>query len=422
MSEVSKWLSQTGSEDEFDHLSLAHGANAVGAYRDIRESLGVARSEHYGGYYVLTRYADIVAAARDHRTFSSERDFNGPGLGGGGIAIPPNPATRNSLDEMDPPEWKRLRSALNPTLSPAAVEKIKPTIQELTTYFIDQFIESGEADLVLDLAASIPAIVTLDFVGLPRAEWESYADPIHKMAYVHRDRPEYAPVYEATLWILDQLRIEIVEHRREPKDDLISYLIRHDGGGVPFTDQEIWEMLYISLSGGIDTTTALMSNTFFYLHEHPAERRKLRDNPSLIDSACEEFLRAFTPVQALARTLTKPVQMCGVDMQRGDRVLLAWASANRDGDQFDDADEVQLDRFPNRHCAFGVGIHRCLGSNLARTVFKTVVPEFIRRVPDYQVIAEGARRYDRVGIVNGWEQMPIAFTPGKREGTASKIF
>jgi cytochrome P450 len=254
--------STTDTTQQFDHHSHAHAANATAIFRQIRESDGVAHSDLYGGYYVLTRYADIAAAARDHQTFSSKRDFNGPGMGGGGLVIPPDPSTYLSLDELDPPEWKRIRSALNPRLAPNAVKGMMPTLQEITTYFIDRFIELGIGDLVLDVANPIPAIMTLDFLGLPREEWERYADPIHKINYVHRERPEYAEVIESVGWVLDQLRMHIASRRRDPQDDLITYLVNHEADGTPFSDKEIEEMLFLALAGGLDTTTALMSNAF----------------------------------------------------------------------------------------------------------------------------------------------------------------
>jgi cytochrome P450 len=397
----------------FDHHSLEHGADPVCTYRAIRENAGVVHSDSWGGYWVLSKYADIAAAARDHATFSSDRER-------GGATIPPNPATRMSLDELDPPEWKRIRSAFNPTLSPAAVERMKPRIQQITAYCIDQFIEAGVGDLVLDLANPVPAIVTLEFLGLPLDQWERYAGPIHKLAYVRRDQPELADVLEDSAWIFEKLKKRIAECRLDPGDDFVSYLINLDAEGSALSDAEIEEMLFISLGGGIDTTTSLMANTFKYLSEHPEELRRLRDDPSLIDSACEEFLRVFTPIQALARTVTTPTLVADVELQVGDRVLLAWASANRDPDQFPDADDIQLDRFPNRHCSFGIGIHRCLGSNLARTQFKIVVNEVIRRMPDFLVTA-GARRYERVGLINGWIEMPVTFTRGPQESSLGAL-
>ncbi len=402
-------------QDQFDHHSSEHAANAECIYRELRELGGVSRSDLYGGFFVLGRYSDITTIARDHETFSSARngDDNGPGTGG--VTIPPNPATRMSLDEMDPPEWKRIRSALNPPFSPASISKLEPLIGQLDSYLLDRVIESGSADLVLDLANPLPAIVTLDMLGFPKADWEPYADPLHKMVHVRRDQPEYEEVLQGTLWILEQIRTRIADCRRSPGNDLVSYLVHHDGGGTPFTDPELEEMVFLVMAGGIDTTTALLANTFVYLDENPDDRRRLQADPTLIASACEEALRVFTPIQALARNVTKTTEIHGVEMHAGDRVLLAWASANRDPDQFPDPDEVRLDRFPNRHCSFGIGIHRCLGSNLARTVYKITVGSVLRRLPDYQVVSAGAHRYDQIGTINGWEHVPVTFTPGARE-------
>jgi cytochrome P450 len=405
----------------FDHHSPEHAANATEIYRALRAVGTAAHSELYGGYYVLSRYDDIYEAARNHAVFSSNRDLDGPGSNVGGLSIPANPSMYVSLDEMDPPEWKRIRSAMAPTLSPAAIKRMAGRVAEVTAYFIDRIIEAGSGDLVLDLANPIPAVVIVGYLGLPLQDWERFADPVHKMVYLLRGHPEYDEVLAGMDWILDQLRAIIADRRAEPTDDLASYLINHPADGAPLDDREILEMLYIVLLGGIDTTTALISNALYYLHEHPADRARLIAEPALIDGACEEFLRFFSPIQTLARTVKDPATFAGVDFKHGDRVLLAWASANRDESQFERPDEVMIDRFPNRHCAFGMGIHRCLGSNLARNQFKTVLAEVLRRLPDYRVDDQEARRYKRIGMVNGWERMPATFTPGKREGTLEAL-
>jgi cytochrome P450 len=407
--------------DSFDHHSPDHAANAPEIFRALRETGRAGRSELYGGFHVLTRYDDIYAAARNVPVFSSNRDLDGPGSNVGGLSIPANPSMYVSLDEKDPPDWKRIRSALNPTLSPAAVERLSDRVMEITTYFIDQIIEKGSGDLVLDVANPVPAVVIVDYLGLPLAEWERFADPIHKMVYLLRGHPEYDQVLEGMTWILDQFRVLIAARRAEPTDDMASYLIKHPGDGTPFNDQEILEMLYIIILGGVDTTTSLISNAFHYLSEHPEDRQRMIDDPSLIDPACEEFLRFFSPIQTLARTVNEPVTFAGAEMKHGDRVLLAWASANRDESQFDRPDEVVIDRFPNRHAAFGIGIHRCLGSHLARSQFKTVLQEVLRRLPDYRVDVDESKRYNRIGIVNGWERIPATFTPGEREGNLEAL-
>lgn len=397
---------------DFDHHSLEYANTAHEMYREIRENGGVARSEQYGGFYVFTRYDDITTLARDWETYSSDRDQNGPGSGGGGGSIPANPASRASLLEMDPPEWRRVRTALSKALAPGAVQRRMPRIQYFADLCVDRIIEKGRGDLALDVSMPIPALLTLDIFGFPLDEWERYAEPFHKMVYLRRDHPEFAEAMEGLQWVMDQIRARIALLRRTPGDDLLSELMRHPGDGRPFDDQELEEMMFTLFAGGIDTTTALMSNAFAYLAEHPDERAKLREHPELLEAATEEFLRVVSPVQNLARTVTHTVEFDGVEMHRGDRVLLSWASANRDPEQFENPDEVILDRFPNRHCAFGMGIHRCLGSNLARAQFQVVVQTVLRRMPDYRVVA-GARRYPRLGTINGYECLPVEFTPGR---------
>jgi cytochrome P450 len=406
---------------QFDHNSIEHAADPACSYRALRESAGLTHSDRYGGFYVVSRYDDLVTAARDRQTFSSARDQGQPGGEGGGLLIPPNPTTRLSLIEMDPPEWRRVRTAVNPWLSPAAVEKsFLSTIRALTEAFIDGFIENGCADLVLDLANPIPSIITLDFIGFGHDDWEKFARPIHELAYIPKDKPEYEAVGKGLMWIMMRVRELIARRRREPAQDLVSYLVSHDAEGRPFTDDEIAELVMIVIFGGIDTTTALIANALNYLAGNPADRGRLIADPALMDSALEEFLRLFTPVQATARTVTKETSLAGTTLHRGDRVLLSWASANRDADQFDAPDEVRLDREPNRHCAFGLGLHRCVGSNLGRAQFKIIVSEVLRRLPDYQVVPDGAKRYQRVGEVNGWATLPVVFTPGQREGKSDE--
>jgi cytochrome P450 len=402
---------------QFDHHSLEHATDPAGSYRALRESPGLAHSDLYGGFYVLSRYDDVVAAARDRLTFSSARDQGQPGGEGGGLVIPPNPTTHMSLIEMDPPEWRRVRTAVNPWLSPAAVEEsFLPAIRDLATAFIDSFIEDGRADLVLDLANPIPSIITLDFIGFGHEDWEKFGRPIHALAHIPKDKPEYEMVRDGLTWIMGQVRELIARRRREPAHDLVSYLVSYDAEDHPFTDDEITELLMIVIAGGIDTTTALMANTFSYLSDSPEDRRRLIENPALMDSALEEFLRIFAPVQATARTVTRETSVAGCPLHKGDRVLLSWSSANRDADQFDAPDEIRLDREQNRHCGFGMGIHRCVGSNLGRAQFKIIVGEVLRRLPDYRVVREGAEQYERVGEVNGWVTLPVTFTPGRREG------
>ena len=211
----------------------------------------------------------------------------------------------------------------------------------------------------------------------------------------------------------------IAARGREPRDDLITHLVESEIDGAPIPDDEIVEMCNLVLGGGVDTTTALLGHAFHYLDEHPEVRPRLLEDSSFMSTAIEEWLRYFSPTQALARTATRDVEVGGQLVKEGERVLVCWAAANHDPESFDRHDEIVLDRFPNRHAAFGLGAHRCLGSNVTRAETAIVLEEVLRRVPDYRLVPGAAVRYDDIGVVNGWAGMPATFTPGHRVGNGT---
>jgi len=171
------------------------------------------------------------------------------------------------------------------------------------------------------------------------------------------------------------------------------------------------------VGGGFDTTTALTSNAFRWMAEHPAERARLAAaDASLWDTATEEFLRYFSPSQGDARTVTQDCEVAGFEFAKHDRVLISFAIPNRDPKYFEDPDALKLDRFPNRHAAFGLGNHRCIGSNLARMQFKGIMQESLARIPEYEVSFDGVERYETIGVINGYKAMPFTFAPGAATG------
>lgn len=212
------------------------------------------------------------------------------------------------------------------------------------------------------------------------------------------------------MWTIEQVAITVQQRKQEPRDDLISYLVHTpvDGpDGEPMGDGLVLENCVLMMAGGMDTTTGLLANAALYLHRNPDERRRLIDDPDLLPTAIEEFLRFYSPVQALARTVATDTTLHGEQLREGQRLLLSWASANRDETVFDRADEIVMDRKPNRHAAFGLGAHRCLGSHLARLQIGIVLGELLRRIPDYRILEDQAERYETIGIVNGWSTMPM---------------
>jgi cytochrome P450 len=168
------------------------------------------------------------------------------------------------------------------------------------------------------------------------------------------------------------------------------------------------------INGGVDTTTSLLANAIELLDRDHELRARLVADPELIQPATEEFLRYFSPVQAFARTVAQDVELEGATLRRGDRALMCFGAVNRDGDEFPDADAFIPDRFPNRHVAFGLGKHRCIGSTLARAEFAIMLRQILARMPDFEIDRSRTTRYPSLGIVNGYITMPASFTPGSR--------
>ena len=176
-------------------------------------------------------------------------------------------------------------------------------------------------------------------------------------------------------------------------------------------------MLHLLIGGGFDTTTALTAHSLEWLSEHRDQRERLRhDRDGLVDTATEEFLRFFTPAPGDGRTIAEDIEIDGVELREGERLWLSWAMANRDPGLFADPDEVVLDRKGNRHFSFGLGVHRCIGSNLARIVFKSMLAAVLDRMPDYRCEPEGTMHYETIGVIQGMRHLPATFTPGPRLG------
>ena len=397
----------------FDHNSQAHSADPVASYRDLRESCPVAWSEAHGGYWILSSYDTVFEAARDDEVFSSARNsYGGEGLT---VVIPKTPMHMHIPIELDPPEFRKYRKVVNPIASPAAVERLVPMIKKYTTWFIDQVIESGECDLTRVIG--VPSIVTVDWLGLPVKDWARYSFAHHAVLAAVPGSADYERATKVELPALSQQMREVIAARRaEPRDDLISYLVQQEVDDRPLDDEEVFSMIELILAGGVGTTASMVSQALVWLYQHPEVRQDLIDHPEKLERAIEEFLRYFSPTQALARTVAKEADFHGTKMRVGDRVLLAWGSANRDASQFDDPDNLDIERWPNRHTAFGVGIHRCLGSHLGRALAHELLSQILERMPDYVVDLDRVKPYSHQGTNTGWQSVPATFTPGPRRG------
>jgi cytochrome P450 len=409
---------------DFDHHSKEHArkvtADPTAFYSDLHRNHPIAWSDKHGGFWIISRYQDVRRVSEDDDTFSSRHDLPHNGVAYTGITVPGN-TVRSTPIEMDPPEFFDYRRMLNRQFAPAAVEALRPKVVEFTTWCIDRCIEQGRMDLVLDLASPVPAMMTLHVLGIPVEHWREYAEPSHAQVYTPPDSPDWQTVHEGMARMRATMAEVIEARKRQPRNDLISYVINFQIDGKPIPDYRLIEICGLIIAGGVDTTTSLLANAFEYLERNPDERRLLTNDLSLIPGACEEFLRYYCPVQTLGRTATRDVEIDGWRIREGERVLICWAAANHDADAFEHPEKIILDRFPNRHTAFGLGIHRCLGSNFARAQFAVVLEEVLKRMPDYRIDRERTRRYESIGIVNGYVNMPATFTPAERVGEALPI-
>lgn len=378
-----------------------------------------AWTDTYGGHRVAAGSHEVFELARCPAV-PNDHDINGERRGYKGISIPTASrvsAVRGGILEMDDPEHRIYRTVLNPYLSPAAVKRWEPFIDEVTRAALDEKIEEGSIDFVDDLANIVPAVLTLAMLGIPLKKWKMYSEPVHAAVYT----PEHSPDIERVTAMHREMGLDMVnnmlEIRENPRPGIVNALLQMRIDGEPAPDLEILGNLGLVIGGGFDTTTALTAHSLEWLSEHPEQRQLLSDErKTLLDPATEEFLRYFTPAPGDGRTFSEDFELDGTVFKEGERLWISWAMANRDPAVFHDPDEVILDRKGNRHFSFGLGIHRCIGSNVARTVFKSMLIAVLDRMPDYRCDPEGTVHYETIGVIQGMRKLPATFTPGRRIG------
>ncbi|MFI5718913.1 cytochrome P450 [Nocardia sp. NPDC051750] len=379
----------------------------------------VAWTSTYGGHWVAATADAVFALARCPHV-SNDHDLHNERRGYKGISIPTmiesSPA-RGGMLEMDDPEHRIYRSAMNPYLSPAAINRWVPVIDEAVRACLDERIETGAIDFVDDLANVVPAVLTLAMMGVPLRNWSVYNEPAHAGVYTPPDSPDAQRVTELYLQMgLDMLK-NLNEIREQPRPGIIHALTQITVDGEPAPDMELLGMLNLLVGGGFDTTTALTARSLEWLSDHPGERARLSlERDELLDPATEEFLRYFTPAPGDGRTISDDCEVAGTRFAEGERLWLSWAMANRDPAIFEDPNTIDMERRANRHFSFGLGNHRCIGSNFARTVFKRMLIAVLDRMPDYHCDPVGRVHYDSIGVIQGMRHLPATFTPGPRRG------
>jgi len=384
---------------------------------ELQEKCPIAWSDTYGGHWVASSSHAVFELARCPH-ISNDHDPNGERRGYHGITIPHKPIPlRAGILEMDPPEQRWYRNTLNPYLSPAAVKRWQPFIDEVVRASIDEKIEQGRIDFVDDLANVVPAVLTLAMLGIPLKKWLLYSEPAHALVYTPEDSPEAEQVREQNVQMAMDLLANVNEIRHEPRPGVINALLSMRIDGEPVPDIEILGMLVLLIGGGFDTTTALTAHALEWLSQNPEQRQRLsRDRDTLLDPATEEFLRFYTPAPGDGRTFSDDVDIDGTHFKEGERLWISWAMANRDPSIFPEPNTLILDRKGNRHFSFGIGIHRCIGSNVGRTVFKSMLTAVLDRMPDYYCDPASTVHYETIGVIQGMRHLPATFTPGPKLG------
>jgi cytochrome P450 len=399
---------------DLDVHSVEFGRRNYEIYDELRQRCPLAWSPANGGHWLFTDYASTFDAARNDELFSSAQ--------GAGI---PEPGYGKPLTDVlppihtDPPLTGEMRRLTLRFLSPAAADALEPAMRVIATEHIDAFVERGQADIVQELTTPLPGRLILRLLDFDDAYWPEWITIIHTMVH----GPEGGMgLPEADRAVQQHIGREMARRteRGLADDDLVGTILAGSVQGRPLTTEEKFGYILLLLFGGMDTTSGLTGNALLAIARDPELRRALVERPDLIRPATEEFLRHGTPTQGLARVVSRDTEFHGQQLKAGERVLLVWAAANRDPAVFAAPAEVRPARSPNRHLAFGVGQHRCLGSNLARTMFRVMVGEILNRLPDFEVVGEPVW-FDKATHVYAPRSISIRFSPGARVGSQDGV-
>jgi cytochrome P450 len=376
----------------------------------------VAWVDQFGGYWIVSKYEDVARVLRDYETFSSTRSSAGGDPGTMAISVPRRPVPYELVpEEFDPPRFQLYRRFMSTVLSPTAVRAMAPRIRRWVTYYIDDVIERGQCDLAEDVAAAVPGAVTLEWLGFPQEDWRRIYTCMHNLTGYTPGAPERRHAESELSFVHARIEELVAERRSRPRADTISYFVAQEVDGQAITDSIAHGMVWLAIAGGVDTTASLTSSVLVHLHRDRDLRARLISDPGIMKTATEEFLRMHAPVRAHARTVVQKTLVNGVVMRPGDRVVAGEVSACHDEDAFEDAGRFDAERFPNRHAAFGFGIHRCPGSHLARAEFTEMITQILERMPDYSIVEEGLAEYPfGLSGIGGWARIPAVFTPGNR--------
>jgi cytochrome P450 len=380
---------------DFDHLDPRWINDPFPIWDELRQRCPIAHTERFQGVYFPSRYEDVRAISYDTEHFSSRRII---------VRESPPPPIPAPPITSDPPEHRPARMVLLPPFTPDAITKLEPRARGLCNELIDRFAARGSADAAVEYAQEIPVRLIAHMMDLPESDGDLYRRWI-KM--VLEDGITNIQLVIQASQEMDAYFMQHIEARmKKPGDDLITYLTRVEFNGKKLTPENAVGSLRLLLIAGIDTTWSAIGSCIWHLAKHPEDRRRLVREPELMPTAIEELLRAYAPV-TMAREIVKETTINGCTFKPGQMVLLSFPAACRDPEVFPDADKVVIDRKENRHSAFGLGIHRCVGSNLARMEMTVAVEELLKRIPEFSLNGEVTWSE---GTVRGPRKLPITFS------------
>jgi cytochrome P450 len=389
-------------------------------YAELRTKEPVHWSELVNSW-ILTEYKNVAAALQYDPRITAER-LN--------ALIRQLPAAMQAemgqlrehlstwMQYYDPPEHSRLRGAVNRPFTPRAVEALRARVQAIVDQILDVAAARGRMDVISELAYPLPAIVVAEVLGVPpedRDRFKGWADDI--ASFLEGIGADFSRVTRqaqaSVLALMEYLRGLVVERRERPMDDLLTGLLQLHERDHRISEAELFGTCVFMMQAGHETTTGLIGNGLRALAQHPAQRQQLHDDPSLIDSAVEELLRYDSPVQRISRVVKQDFELDGQTLRAGQRIWAMLGAANRDPSQFSEPNRLDLTRSPNRHLAFGYGVHFCLGAPLARIEGQVALATVIRRFPDYLVDATAIRWFEGVSL-HRLTTMPVTLSEAGR--------
>ncbi len=392
-------------ETDWDHADPAYNQNAHQIWDQLRGTCPVAHTDRYGGAWLPVTHADVSAIARDTDHFSSE---------GAVLANRPPREEWVSLAPIgaappitsDPPFHADARRLLLPAFSPQVVAEWEPEIRRLGNALIDNIGNAHTVDAAVQYAQNIPVYVIARMLGLPLEDSDYFRETVHMV--LEEIGAEFGERQGAFEKLDAYLSMHVQDHIENPKDDLIGFLLNAKIYDQPLSPQHVVGTIILLMVAGIDTTWSSIGSSIWHLAQHPSDLQRMVNEPELLPTAIEELLRMYAPV-TMARIVSQDTEIGGCPVKRGESVLLPFPAANRDPEVFPDADKVIIDREENRHVAFGLGIHRCLGSNLARLELRVAVEVFIQRFPKFELADPSSVTWS-LGQVRGPRKLPVRIT------------